>query len=233
MKKADVKEGAEYAASAGRDLFGSWWHTPKRVLVVSNDDWHRASSTVHWRTLFEEHEGFRVAEMRRALCEAFPDRTTPAEMREANDARKRAYYEATEAYFEADPMRRFRKGAMKYETSGVLVKVYLNDGKLSDLRIMPRRELKMPWVEYEQETARRAAARAEANRLAAEAKARRAMEHASLEARVEVLKTLLDGTGVTPELDKPYGLSSSTERIILTGEPDALERLAAGLSVGV
>ena len=233
MRKADVKEGAEYAASTGRDLFGSWWHTPKRVLVVSNDDWHRASSTVNWRTLFEEHEGFRVAEMRRALCEAYPDDTTPAELREAQATRREAYHEATAAYFKADPMRQFRKGAMKYETSGVLVKVRLNDGTLSDLRIMPRRELKMPWAEYEQEKARRDAARAETNRAVAEAKAQRAREHAELEARVEVLKTLLDGTDVTPELDRPYGYGSSTERIILTGEPDALERLAAGLGVGV
>ena len=233
MRKADVKEGVEYAASHARELFGSWWSTPQRTLVVSNDDWHRASTVVDWRVLFEEHEGFREAELRRALCEAYPDDTTPAELREAQATRREAYHEATAAYFKADPMRQFRKGAMKYETSGVLVKVRLNDGTLSDLRIMPRRELKMPWAEYEQEKARRDAARAETNRAVAEAKAQRAREHAELEARVEVLKTLLDGTDVTPELDRPYGYGSSTERIILTGEPDALERLAAGLGVGV
>jgi hypothetical protein len=214
MKKADIEVGETYLAAQGRDyLYGK-----KRVKVIENEEYYTVSERDVARSVRHEDEGYRKAHLKWALTEAFATETTPRERDEAKYALSAASAQAADRWLKADPMRRFRKGSASsrssWDPSGILVYLIADNGE-STMTLVPRREIRMTWEEYEAKVAREQKARAEQEIRAVAAQRERDAKRPLVVAALEAIgiKAYLPSyqDKVTLTFDQVLALAASAE----------------------
>jgi hypothetical protein len=214
MKKADIEVGETYLAAQGRDYL----YSKKRVKVIENEEYYTISERDVARSIRLADGLYRRAHLKWALTEAYPNDTTPRERDEAKHALRVAERQAADRWLNADPMRRFRKGSAgsrsTWDPSGILVYLIADNGEYVTT-LVPRREIRMTWVEYEAKVEREQKARVEQEVRAAAAQRERDAKRPLVVAALEAIgiKAYLPSyqDKVTLTFDQVLALANTTD----------------------
>ena len=225
MRKNDIKtDGTVYMAERR-------YSSPFKVVVVDNEVYHtvRMNNARVDRDVLAADEGYVTAHLAWALTQAFPQDTTPKEARAAIDGLREEESRTQREWFNADPMRKFRKGETyrsRWDSAdqGILCRTSNSiydpldpdkDHEVSDeLTLVARRDIKMTWEEHVKQT--KAARKANAEQTRRQEAYRKERDAALVEAQ----RFLIDVLGFEGEVG----------RVLTVGEGDDKRSMYLGSS---